>query len=237
MPIDRTAPRLVVRSGPDARDAIDSGVDLLLTSDPVALSYTSTRPDYDVVPLPWSRTYALAVPLRSAGAVAEPLSSPDSVAFRTSLARDAVRADARASESPVWWTKGCENTQPPVAAPPVAGRQSIAYRADDPVARGLAERLVAVGRRATASALSAAEFNRALYAGNGLGFIIALPKPSIAPCFDLTALSSSAPWLGAGPIADALVPLVDTRDRAVMKRDRVSASVDWDGTLRMSVRP
>ena len=32
----------------------------------------------------------------------------------------------------------------------------------------------------------------------------------------------------------ALIPLVDTRERAIMKRDRVSATIDWDGTVRMS---
>jgi len=236
-PVDGKAPRLFIRSGPDARDAIDSGVDLLLTSDPVALSYASARPNYDVTPLPWNRTYVLAVPGRSVGAVAEALSSADSVAFRSSLARDAVRADARAAESLVWWTRECDATQPLAAAPPVPGRRLIVYRSDDPIARGIAERIVAVGRRATAAPLGAAEFNRVLRAGNELAYVIALSRTSIAPCFDLAALHSSAPWLGAGPIADALVPLVETRDKAVVKHDRVSASVDWDGTLRMNARP
>jgi hypothetical protein len=234
--VDAAVPRLTIRSGPDARDAIDNGVDLLLTSDPVALSYSSTRPDYETAPLPWSRTYVLMVPGRSASAVAEALSS-DSASLRASLARDAVRADARAAESPVWWTSGCEPTQ--AAAPPITGRQSpvIVYRNDDPVARGLTERLVAVGRRATAAARTPAEFARALRAGNELAYVVALPRAPLGPCFDLAALLSSAPWLGGGSMSDALVPLVDTRDKAVMKRDRVSASVDWGGTLRMTVRP
>jgi hypothetical protein len=237
-PVDHTSPRLVIRSGPDARDAIDSGIDLLLTADPVALSYASTRPDYITAPLPWSRTYALAVPGRSASAVADALSG-DSTAFRASLARDAVRADARATELPVWWAKGCENSQPQVSTPPNVSRRSarIVYRSDDRVAQGLAERLVAVGRRATAVALSPSDYARSLRSGAELAYIIALPRTSLAPCFDLAALYSSAPWLGVGPIADPLVPLIDTRDKIIMKRDHVSALVDWDGTLRMSDRP
>jgi Bacterial extracellular solute-binding proteins, family 5 Middle len=236
-PMQPTAPRLAIRSGPDARDAIDTGVDLLVTADPVALSYASTRPEYSAVPLPWNRTYALAVPSRSPSAVAEALSpSRDSAAFRASLARDAVRADARTADMPAWWTsiQGCESNLSPGS--PNTGRRSqrIVYRADDHVARELAERLVAVGGRATAAALAPADFARAWRAGNELAYIVALSRTPPAPCFDLGALLSSAPWLGGGSISDALVPLVDTRDKAVMRRDRVSASVDWDGTLRVS---
>jgi hypothetical protein len=110
------------------------------------------------------------------------------------------------------------------------------YRSDDHVARGLAERLVALGRRATAVSLGASDFARALSMGNEMAYIIALPRASLTPCRDMTALRASAPWLTASEGAmDLLVPLVDTRERAIVNATRVSAVVDWDGSLRMTV--
>jgi hypothetical protein len=240
IPVAPHTPRLAIRSAPDARDAIDAGVDVLLAADQVAASYAAARSDLATLPLPWQRTYALAVPSRSPAVVTELLSAPDSAAaFRASLARDAVRADAREA-APEWWTgiRGCELHQPPGAmSPPDGGRRPrrIVYRGDDHVARELAARLVAVGRRATATPLAPAEFDRALRAGGEVAYVVGLPRSSLAPCRDLAALVSSAPWLGTGgTVADALIPLVDTRERAIVKRDRVSATVDWDGTLKIA---
>jgi hypothetical protein len=109
------------------------------------------------------------------------------------------------------------------------------YRSDDHVARGLAERLVALGRRATAASLPTGEFARALRMGNEAAYIIALPRPSLTVCRDMTALRTTAPWLTASEGAmDALIPLIDIRERAIVNAARVSAVVDWDGTLRMT---
>jgi hypothetical protein len=238
----QTAPRLAIRSGPDARDAIDTGVDLLLNADPVAVRYAATRPDLAPVSVPWYRTYVLAVPTRRPGIVSEVLASTgDSAAgFRASLARDAVRAEARAAEQPTWWSGALDCV---LKVPNSTSRGNerpwrIVYRADDHVSRELAERIVALGRRATATPLSSAEFARELRAGDDVAYIVALPRASLAPCQDLAALVSAAPWLGrGGAIGDALVPLIDTREPPIVNRQRVSATVDWDGTLRIGGAP
>jgi len=241
MPVAPGAPRLVIRSvRDDARDAIDAGVDLLLTADPVAVRYAATRSDLTTIALPWSRTFALAAPRRTPGVLTEVLSSAgDSAALRASLARDAVRAEARGTESTGWWSEisqNCESSHPNGAAPPDAGPGSrrIVYRADDPVARALAERLVAIGRRATAAPLAPADFERALRIGGELAYVVSLPRAPLTPCRELTALLLSAPWLANGGRLDGLLfPLVDMRERAVVKRDHASAIIEWDGTLRI----
>jgi hypothetical protein len=99
----------------------------------------------------------------------------------------------------------------------------------------LAERLVAVGRHATATSLPRSEFARALRAGTDLAYVVALPRASLAPCHDLASLISSMPWLGEnGAVNGAFIPLIETRERAIVKRGHISATIDWDGTLRMN---
>ena len=236
----QAGPRLSIRSGPDARDAIDSGVDLLVGADPLAVRYAAARPDLSAVALPWQRTYALAVPTRAVGLAAElPLATGDSAAaFRASLARDAVRAEARGADARGWWNVSNCEFQIPHGAPAATGSQRarrIVYRADDQIARALAERIVGVGLRASATPLAATEFARALRAGSETAYVVDLPHSSLAPCHDLTALVSSAPWLDQGAsVSDALVPLIDTREPAIVNRQHVSAMIDWDGTLRVT---
>src|SRR6185369_13886627 len=98
---------------------------------------------------------------------------------------------------------------------------------------------VAVSRRATAVPLAPAEFQRALRAGTEWSYIVSLPRTSLAPCRDFAALLAVAPWFGTrGSIDDVLTPLVDTRERAILNRARVSVVIDRDGALKMiSGRP
>jgi hypothetical protein len=236
-------PRIMVRSrrSADARDAIDAGADVLLAADPMSVSYASTRPNLSAVSLPWTRTYALAVPNRSANGVAAWLAyaSDTAAALRASLARDAVRADARAAQSPRWWTAAAACEWHGLGAPRrTEPNARIVYRSDDPIARGLAERLVAVGRRATAAPLAAADFPRALRTGNESAYVVALPRSSLTPCRDMTLLRASAPWLTASEGApDVLIPLIDTREHPIVNVEHVSAVIGWDGTLRVTGGP
>jgi extracellular solute-binding protein (family 5) len=231
-------PRLSIRTGPDARDAIDAGVDLLLGADPVAERYAASRPDLGKVPIPWQSTYVLAVPSRTPSVVADvPAAASDSAAtFRASLARDAVRADAQAAAASGWWTgAGCELKTAYRMGPRSRGQPRIVYRADDHVARELAERLVALGRRAVAAPLSATDFEDAFTSGSEAAYIVALPWRSIAPCRDMTILVAASPWLArTGAVGDMLIPLVDTRQPPIANRRRVAATIDWDGTLHIS---
>jgi hypothetical protein len=234
--VPRSDPRLTIRTGPDARDAIDSGIDLLLGADPQAVRYAAARPDLSALELPWQRTYVLGVPSRTPAAVTDlPAATSDSgTAFRASLARDAVRADARGAATNGWWTTNCELKFPSRMRPTSRGQHRIVFRADDHVARELAERLVALGRRAVAAPLSPADFESAFVSGSEGAYVLALPHQSLAPCRDLTALASSASWLARDGVVDgALIPLVDTREPALVNRQRITATIDWDGTLRM----
>lgn len=234
-----TDPYLVVRriTSGDARDAIDAGADVLVTDDPVAVRYAAARANLAAVPLPWTRTYTLALP-GAAPKIGELLPRPDSesVTLRSSLARDAVRADARAAQPPYWWddSNGCGATLDARPATRTADARSnrVVYRRDDATARGLAERLVALDARTVASGLAPDDFRRALRAGGDVAYVVDLPRASLSSCDDVADLRSAAPWLASGVAAEAkLVPLIDTRETAILSRDRVPATVDWRGTL------
>jgi len=241
-------PNLLIRRTPsdDPRDAIDAGADLLVTADPTAVSYAAARAHFTTVPLPWTRTYVLALP-DAASKLGALFLGPDSasLALRSSLARDAVRAEARAAQSPHWseGTDGCTaaiDSRPPASA---ADRRSnrVVYRRDDPAARGLAERLVALDSRSVAAGLAPNDFALALRDGGDVAYVVDLPRVSLSSCDDRSALHSSAPWLAsAGGGVAKLVPLIDTRETAIMSRDGVSATVDWNGILHfgsVGVRP
>ena len=259
-----TGPRLTIHSVPevDARDLVDAGVDLLITEDHALSAYGSARPDVSVIPLGWDRTWVLVTP-RQVPIAAESTTSPETLmartlSFRAALARDAVRADARPSPSAVWPPDGARCTVP--GTPPTrSGRASsrVVYRRDEPVARALAERLVAVagsggdsslavlapelmraGVRATAVALAPDEFDASLRGGSELAFVVAVPLRATAPCRPAERLLAAAPWLGrdqaGGDVTGTIAPLVDTRPRAIVRRDRLSLMITWDSTVTVS---
>lgn len=243
MPIaSESAPYLMSRRLPsgDPRDAIDAGSEVLVTDDPVAVGYARAHANLMAFPLTWTRTYALAVPdfaLRIASALLRP--DTEIVALRASLAHDAVHADARAAEPPYWWQGGlaCHATLDSVPATRTAGFRSnrVVYRRDDRIARGLAERLVALEPRSAAAGLAPDDFARALRDGSELAYVLELPRMSLSACDDFRELHSSVPWLTSAAAADAkLVPLIDTRETAILNRNHVSATVDWSGTLHFS---
>lgn len=238
-PVIRGAgPRIVLRTraSGDARDAIDAGSDLVVTGDPVAVSYAATHGDLTAIPLPWSRTYALAVRGHMEGIRAP---GEDSL-FREMLARDAVHGEARAAESPHWWidVRTCPNASgsAPINPGNTFRALRIVYPRDDRIAREIAERLVAVGHRVTTAGLAPDDFARALHAGDEFAFVLDLPRTALSPCEDFAELAATAPWVAGNPsdtsITTRLRPLIDTRQRAIVRPERVSAEIDWDGTLR-----
>jgi len=237
-----SAPTLVSRrvASNDPRDAIDAGSDVLVTDDPVAVGYVNARANLLAVPLPWTRTYALALP-RGTPQIVSQLVATDSgsIALRESLARDAVRVAARAAQSPFWWdNRSVCGAAPDSASPQAADRRSnnrVVYRRDDRIARGLAERIVALDSRTVAAGLAPNDFGPAIERGDDLAYVLALPRVSLSPCAELGDLRSAAPWLASANGADAkLVPLIDTRQTAIVNRNRVLATVDWSGTLHFS---
>jgi hypothetical protein len=204
----------------DPRDALDRGADLVVTRDPAVVDYAASRPEFAAFPLPWDRTYIL---LQPSGTEPLPITG-DSV--RRSLVRDVVRAEARPAEPSFWWDSlaGCPVVSDLEGQHLTASR--IVYPRDDEVARGLAERLVALagtGASLRAAALDPAELAAALRDGTERAFVIAAPRESLAPCRDASA------W----PPGASIQSLIDTRARAIVRRGASDLTVDWDGTVRV----
>jgi len=227
-----SGPRLTIHSATEvsARDLVDGGVDLLLTDSPTLAAYAGTRADVTSLPLGWDRTWVVATPRGS-------LPIDSSSAFRAGLARDAVRADARAAEGPYWWTDttGCVA---PTARSALAsmGTPRVVYPRDEAVARALAERLVAIlGGGATAAGLAPNAFASALAAGSEQAYVFPLRRMPRDRCRSLAELLGSAAWLGA---QGTTVPLIDTRLHAVVRRNRLTLRLTWDSTVAIvSARP
>ena len=235
---------LVARADP--RDLLDEGVDLLLTRDAAALEYAATLSQFQSAPLAWHRTHVLLIPGRSS---TSPALSDEA---RQALADDAVRGEARGARGPFWWEEqpSCE-----FARSPLRGESSltseIVYDADDAAARDLAERLVAL---AGASDLATAAFRDALLPdrprrtyrratgltgdalararrrGNHAGYIMAVESRPLDPCRELQVLAEGAPWLDP----ETIVPLVDTRLHAIVRRGRSAVTAEWDGGLLLA---
>lgn len=229
----------------DARDLLDRGVDLLLTRDAATLAYAATLPQFQAIPLDWQQTHVLVAPRR-----ARTTRFPDNL--RDALARDAVRGEARGAVPPFWWHElsGC-------AAPFAIPRDMptlvprLVYDARDGVAREVAERLVALARSAgtpgrqlhdallpdaarqiyqRATGMSGDAFSRALRLGADAGYILSLERRPIDSCHEFQALLDRTPWLEA----DGIVPLVDARIQAVVRRERGGVAIDGDGGLRFA---
>ena len=168
------------------------------------------------------------------------------------LAEDAVPGEARGS--PYGWSQAWENCaldSPPAAPSDQQPRQGavrsgrIVYDQADAVARALAERIVALTpARSTESqqildvlipkprpqklqmvSLPGAVFPSALTRGDDAGYVLALDRTN--GCGELRWLHQQVPWL----TGEHLVPLVDTRSRALLRKGRAHVTLEWDGSL------
>jgi len=233
--------RFLVAPG-DPRDLLDQGVDLLLTRDPASLNYAGTLPQFLSVPLAWQHTHVLLAPRR---ARSSPLLSEEA---RRALAHDAVRGEAQGARGPFWWqtTADCDVTLAPPPQPPPAPR--IVYDARDDAARDLAERFVGLARASGPAAtmwldallpdrprrtyqrvagLTGEALASARRAGADAGYVMSVDARPLDRCRDLHALVDAAPWLDP----ETIVPLVDTRLRAIVRRGRSGVIAEWDGGL------
>jgi hypothetical protein len=206
-------------------------VDLLLTRDPRTLNYAATLPQFQTAALPWRQSYALVASSRGP---AVPVFSSEE---RNALARDAVRGEARGAEGPFWWESltDCEIDPPqaPLAAPPTSQAPSrIVYDAEDSVAQELAERLVGLGKFPRASGLSNTALAQALRRGNESAYILSLDRRALDPCRDIQVLTDNATWIDPHTI----IPLVDTRLQAIVRRGRQRLNTEWDGTVLLESR-
>jgi hypothetical protein len=232
--------RFLVAPG-DPRDLLDAGVDLLLTRDPATLGYAATLPQFQLAPLAWLRTQVLVTAGRSR------LSPSRSEDARQALADDAVRGEARGAQGPFWWESGC-HLAPLAAAPTQSPTPRIVYDANDGAARDLAERLVglvrASGPAATtfldallpdrprliferASGLTGEALATARRLGTDAGYVVSVESRPLDPCSELAALMERVRLLN--PLT--IIPLVDTRLQAVVRRGRSGITADFNGGL------
>jgi hypothetical protein len=221
VPVDSAGPALsLAPATADARDALERGAALLRTGDPDLLAYARGKGALRVVALPWSRSYALVLP---PGAALSLAAASDSAAFRAGLARDAVPGEARAPEPPFWWQEAPSCGTAPAAASVPLRTGPLLYPEGDPVAAALAARLVALSdeRGLTVRAAPAATIDSAL-AHDARAAVVGLPKRALLPCREL----------GRWPAGTRIVPLVETRESAVVRRGIPALAVEYDGTLR-----
>jgi hypothetical protein len=211
-----------------ARDALDAAVDLLVTGDPAVIDYAATRAEYAALPLPWDRTYVL-VTAPGGGDGASSITSADLDDLRR-----AVHVDARAADRFFWWwgLTGCElaPARDPGPARPGRAPGRLLYERLDRTAQDLADRLVArslVGRGTVAAGLAPDAFATALAAGGDAASLVVFHRLAAARCSDAEQVPALA---RAGA---SLVPLVDTRLHAVLRRGLPQLALDWDGTVRL----
>ena len=157
------------RGARDARDLLESGIDMMITADPTVIDYATKQPQFTTAALPWDRTYVLLATSRHealrAGGVLDAM--PAGLGDR--LARDAVRGDARGHQPPAWWDDldVCREAYEPLA--PGASRphsssalRRILYDASDAVARDLSQRIVALADTDPAASRESAALSSAI---------------------------------------------------------------------------
>ena len=104
------------------------------------------------------------------------------------------------------------------------GSSAVVYSSADPVARALAERVVALSepRDAVARGVGPGELDQALRAGRDRAYVVALPRRALVPCREM------ASW----PPGSAVVGLIDARDRLILRQGVAPLEVEYDGGLR-----
>jgi hypothetical protein len=205
----------------DPRDALDRGIDLVVSRDPAVAEYVASRPEFVTFPLPWSRTYAL---LQFAGT--QPISGlPGADSLRRSVASDVVQAEARPAQPPFWWSgpQSCRSDGPMGVTLPTSSR--LVYSRTDEIARALAERIVALSGNTPlrAAGLGEMDFAAALRDRRERGYVVFLPRNVAAPCHASAAV----------PTGGWLEPLIDTRARAIVRRGSPPLSIDWDSSIKV----
>jgi hypothetical protein len=257
----------------DARDLLEGVADVVVTDDPAVIEYAASRSQLTTIALPWDRTYVLLSTSRVAGLRGGSTLGTISSDFNEDLARDAVRSDARGYQHPSWWNelRNCTALTPTFASlSPLprnsymsSGSQRILYESDDPIARDLSERIVALASadpavsseaaeissavpglnrdetRIVAEGVTKAEFAMSLRSGDDFAYVVSLPRRPADPCYEARKLLNRARWLVllGNAFPDALIPLVDTRMHVIADEERVGLAVDWFGNLILNGRP
>lgn len=207
-------------AGMDPRDVLDRGADVLVTDDPAVAEYAADLTGFDVIALPWDRTYVYASTAPASRMVLEN--------ERVSLARDVVPAAARPADPTRWPGRdviGCAAALPDLPSLGEEPGPHVLYDRDDPIGRSLAERIVALAadRRVASLGVAKEDLLVRLDDGRDHGYVVAVPRRLADPC-TVQALQR----VGA-------VPLVDVRRSLIVRRGVGTITVDGFGVP--TVRP
>jgi hypothetical protein len=63
--------------------------------------------------------------------------------------------------------------------------------------------------------------------GNDAGYILAFERSPLDPCREMQIVVDEAEWVDP----ETIVPLVDTRLQAIVRRGRSGVTAEWDGGL------
>jgi len=168
---------------------------------------------------------------------------------REALAQDAVRGEARGAMGPFWWQSlpECDVAYPQPRGQSSSTTGSIVYDGGDGAARDLAERLVGLVRASAgvssildallpdrtirtyqrATGLTGVALASARRRGNDAGYILSFDSRPLDPCREMQVLVDDVGWVDP----ETIVPLVDTRLQAIVRRGRSGVIADWDGGL------
>ncbi|MGH7559996.1 MAG: hypothetical protein ACRENB_03145 [Gemmatimonadales bacterium] len=204
-------PVLVVEGAGDGdpRDLLDRGIDVVVTADPTALDYARRRGDLRLVPLAWAARYILAFPPGARPIELTP-------GLKAGLARDAIRAETRPAADTVLSEAGC----PGSGSGPVSRAAAIGVAGGDPIARDIADRLVALNPPGLSQVLvyGAAAFDSALALGSAAAFVVRM-EPDEPPCDRLAPA-----W--------TIVPVVEARNTAIVRPGTPAFLLLGDGGIR-----
>jgi hypothetical protein len=241
----------------DPRDVLEDGVDIMVTLDSDVVDYARRHEDFDVEELPYDRVYVLLCRSRVDAQQSGQDVNGITQQLRESLAADAIRSSARAADSNFWWNdiEDCQlpSETVPWVPPPGPGwtgssGMRIVYEEGDPIARGIAERIVALasaentaGYREIEAALPglrpdvrAAGVRRLAFDGV-FACIVALPLVVPDPCFERLNLIERVHFLlpAEKHLDRAIVPLVEARPYAIFRHGAPALAVDRYGNTRV----
>jgi hypothetical protein len=217
----------------DVRDLVDAGVDWIVSRDPAVLRYAAADSTYAMIPLGWDVTYVLTLDTLGTALDTFPrqAASSEALAFREAMAREAVRGEARAARPPWPWEDGTCTADTLAGSAMSALRSSairgrVVYPSNDVVARGIAERLVALADRQTAGSstpfvvavpLSLDAMETASRRGDESALVVRIRRPPYAACAEIRRLTVH------GRI---VIPLIDVRPWLLARRDALGRVAD-----------
>ena len=78
--------------------------------------------------------------------------------------------------------------------------------------------------------------SKSLYIGDEFAYIIWIPQHPADPCLQIGQLSNRANWLSqlGDDFDDALLPLVDTRSYAIVRKETAGLTIDWYGNIHIT---